>query len=456
MTTKYQPTSCVAESPVSPPTEEEMQALWFEQWFPPVLKTDEGDEVEVIQSGNWNHGAGPDFFQAAVRRAGGKVAVGTVELHLRASDWDAHGHHVDPEYNETILHVCWERPAKTFFPATQDFRHVPQVILKDQLVASWELLKPHLGPVLARDLPRARAGRCQEELAHQPAEKVLEIVREAGHYRLRQKAERIGWRIKAVGRRQALWEALAEGLGYSQNKIPMRLLAQRLPHARLQRWPRGKRFALLFGLSGLLPATNLAAFAPGVREWIKPQWGHWWKARSVYDYAILPRASWKLAALRPWNRPERRVAALAALVPLIRALEQSIVSQRENAFAEILEAVSDPFWDLHTTFIAGPLPKRHHLIGAERIGDLVTNVFWPFVCLANDNAAESGWRKSQSRPNRVTTLASQRLFGQAETGLKLDDTLAQQGLIQIYRDYCAVDASDCAQCKFPELIRQWE
>lgn len=454
MAFQYQSTTSVGESAAVAPTERQMQALWFEQWYRPTLCTDDGAEVEIVQAGNWNHGAGPDFHQAAIRRASGELATGRIEIHLRARDWETHGHHLDPAYDDTILHVVWEKPAKTFFPATHSFRCVPQVILSEQLVASWEELKAHLPPdTSGQPLPVAQAGFCQKKLQQQPVDDVLGVVRAAGAFRLGQKAQRLHWRVEAVGLRQALWEALAEGLGYSGNKIPFRLLAQRLPHAKLARLTREKRFALIFGLSGLLPATTLEPFDPQVRRWIRPQWDLWWRIRPQVEHAILPRTAWKLAGVRPWNRPERRLAALAALVPLMGGLEKAIERREVSAFTSLLTEISDPFWDEHTTFTARPLPKPYHLLGAERIADLAINVFWPLVAQSDSTAAGRGWRESESAPNQIAELARQRILGSIDLPKKyLRETLVQQGLLQIYADYCQHDHSACAQCKFPGMV----
>jgi hypothetical protein len=32
---------------------------------------------------------------------------------------------------------------------------------------------------------------------------------------------------------------------------------------------------------------------------------------------------------------------------------------------------------------------------------------------------------------------------------------AQQGLLQIVKDFCENSNSLCAECRFPELVRQW-
>src|ERR1700728_1154140 len=123
---RYQPPRVLRETSFAPPGELEVQALWFEQLFQPVLATDDGRKVEIIQPGFWNHAGGPDFTRAAFRWAGTiEPIVGDVEVHLRADDWHLHGHHADPAYDNTVLHVVWEaRKEKSFFPATSVFRCV--------------------------------------------------------------------------------------------------------------------------------------------------------------------------------------------------------------------------------------------------------------------------------------------------------------------------------------------
>ena len=125
---RYRPPRSVRENSPSPPGEMEVQALWFERLYQPALTTDDGRSVEIIQPGFWSHSGGPDFTRVAVRfhkdgRPDDEITVGNVEVHLRPGDWNAHGHHTDAAYNETILHVVWDlSSAKPFFPATESFR----------------------------------------------------------------------------------------------------------------------------------------------------------------------------------------------------------------------------------------------------------------------------------------------------------------------------------------------
>jgi hypothetical protein len=82
---RYQPPRALRETTFAPPGELEVQALWFEQLFQPILATDDGRKVEIIQPGFWNHAGGPDFTRVAARfdadkKAAAEIAIGSVEI----------------------------------------------------------------------------------------------------------------------------------------------------------------------------------------------------------------------------------------------------------------------------------------------------------------------------------------------------------------------------------------
>jgi hypothetical protein len=458
----YQPPRLLREDSSPAPSELQVQALWFEQLFQSSLTTDDGRTVEVIQPGFWNHGGGPDFTRAVVRFAkngkkDGEVSLGHVEVHLRPTDWNAHEHHADPAYDETILHVVWETGGgKSFFPATSSFRRVPQVVLGPQLIAPWSELATLCSSLHQRPLPAAQPGRCSGELGLLPADVVADILRSAGLFRLRQKAQRWYWRQKLTSPGQALYEALAEALGFHANQIPMRLVAQRLPWAKLRKLEEPNRLALLFGLAGFLPNESMARLQSEPRQWLRELWEIWWKARGELDYALLPRSQWKLAGLRPLNRPERRLAALAQIVPCIPELLLALRSRDGDLFARILLDIRDAFWESHATLTGLPLRAPCRLLGEERVTDIMINVFWPLVSLEDSAAAQKALRSFNAPRNSAARVATQRLLISALSPKQARETLIQQGLLQIFRDYCQTDCSDCRACTFPELVKKWK
>jgi hypothetical protein len=85
-----------------------IQFLWRHQ-HPLVkeLRTTAGHPIQVHFPGTWNTGPGPDFLNAKVEWNGMKWA-GHIEFHMKAKDWYSHGHHLDAQYNQVVLHIVLE------------------------------------------------------------------------------------------------------------------------------------------------------------------------------------------------------------------------------------------------------------------------------------------------------------------------------------------------------------
>ena len=78
--------------PGFPYGEELLQYIWEQRLFDQhALRTTAGLEVDVLRPGRIQPNSGPDLSGAEVRIAG-QVWAGTVEVHLRSSEWNAHGH----------------------------------------------------------------------------------------------------------------------------------------------------------------------------------------------------------------------------------------------------------------------------------------------------------------------------------------------------------------------------
>ena len=84
-------------------TERLLQYIWQFQYFNcNSLRTVEGDALQIIYPGKLNTNQGPDFLQGNIKVADTTWA-GKVELHLKSSDWIAHKHSGDKNYNNIIL-----------------------------------------------------------------------------------------------------------------------------------------------------------------------------------------------------------------------------------------------------------------------------------------------------------------------------------------------------------------
>src|SRR5690554_5281745 len=83
--------------------------IWRFQLFNILeLKTTDGENLRIIKRGSWNKiDAGPDFFMAQTE-VNHQIWTGSIEIHVRSSDWNLHKHSQDPAFENVILHVVYE------------------------------------------------------------------------------------------------------------------------------------------------------------------------------------------------------------------------------------------------------------------------------------------------------------------------------------------------------------
>jgi len=424
-------------------TEMELQAHWFAGDFGREFRTVAGGSARVVQFGVWNREAGPDFAEAAVALDGGPPVRGSIELDPEARDWERHGHAENPDYENVVLHVFTRAGAGEFFTRTAQHRNVPQVLLD---VTSLTSEPPN-------PLPAAIPGRCCAPLREMAEEQAREVLLGAAQFRLRKKAAALATLTELHGADEALYQALAATLGYKSNKLPFTLLAQRLP-LRLLR--KGDAAALLFGVSGFLPATDLAAFDEPTRSYLRELWERWWPRRAEFERLAIAPKFWRMAGQRPANHPQRRLAALAEIIrhwPKIRALRDRC---EPGAIHDFFATLRDEYWDQHYTVSSRPSAKRMALIGESRVTEMLANVFFP-LAVAADETRWAGFKNLRAPlANQRVEVAALRLFGDSPRGPEfLKHAALQQGLLQVYEDFCLRDASDCAHCPFPRQLARW-
>ena len=425
-------------------SEHEVQALWFAGAFGKNFTTTDGRAVSVVQFGVWNREAGPDFAEAAVSFDGGAAQRASIELDMDVADWEHHGHATNAAYDDVVLHVFASSGPREFFTRTSQHRAVPQVQL--DLRAIEEPPNPQ---------PDAKPGRCVAPLRALPLEKVRDVLMGSAQFRMRKKSAALARLAELHGPDESLYQALATTLGYKANKLPFTLLAQRLP-LRLLRAAKDSATALLFGVAGFLDQRELAPFDSPTRAFLRGLWEQWWPRRAEFERLALPREVWKMSGQRPMNHPQRRLAALAQIVrhfPRIRALRDACVP---DATAEFFDGLRDEYWEHHYTVTSKPAVKRMALVGESRVTEMLANVFFP-IGIAAGNAR---WEEFAQLPaplgNRRTEIAALRLFGDTPPGAKfLRSAAIQQGLLQIYEDFCQRDSSDCEQCLFPSQLAKW-
>jgi Protein of unknown function (DUF2851) len=427
------------------PSELELQARWFAGEFGRKFQTVTGESIEIVQFGFWNHEAGPDFQDAAIRIAGGPVLRGAIEIDLLDRNWELHGHATNPAFDDAILHIFLERSGVEFFARTSTHRNVPQVQLD---LAS-------LRDIATGIVPLAHAGRCVAPLRNLAADRIATILEGAAKFRLQQKANRLRQRIEAHGRDEVLFQAMAEALGYKQNRLPFTLLTQRLPVTFLRK-QRENSEALLFGVGGFLDAPDLDTVRKSTRTYLRVLWDRWWRYREQFSRLVLPPKIWKTSGARPLNHPHRRLGALAALVLEWKTFVSLARGGEAVAVVSFLTNLQHHFWSHHYTLAAGKTSSSVALIGESRAAEILANAIYP-LAVTDGREVWNDYKTLRAQlSNQAARVAAARLFAEDSRQRDFVRTVAgQQGLLQIYEDFCLRDTSDCASCPLPEQLRRW-
>ena len=214
--------------------------------------------------------------------------------------------------------------------------------------------------------------------------------------------------------------------------------------------------SVLFGVAGFLGALDVAGFAPGTRQYLRVLWDRWWPQRAELERLILPPRTWRLSGTRPLNHPQRRLAALAGIAAdwprLLRSLGKENLAAVRSFFLEL----EHPYWNFHYTLTSEASAVPMALVGETRITEILANVVLPWRQLRIGAA----WPDYAALPARLTNrrieTGAARLFGDDPRRSRFLRTVAwQQGLLQIYEDFCLQDDSDCTQCPFPEQMQKW-
>lgn len=382
-----------------------LQAQIYGGEFGLSWRGEDGETVEVVHFGAWNREPGPDFCGAKVR-INGLEKTGAIEIDPDVRDWENHGHAQNENYNSVVLHLFQRRGPRRFFTRTRDHRAVTQVCL-----AQASATRP------ARPAPSA-------SLLDEPSARTL--IEAAAEFRFQRKAERFQRSRLLCGADEALFQAVATGLGYKNNKIPFLLVAQR---AGLPRAAARDGEALLFGLAGFLKAEDFTRGDEEARGYLRTLWEDWWAIRDGEARLVLADDAWKMAALRPANHPHRRLGALATVARSFRRLAQS---PTPADFVKILGSLEHAYWNLHYSLACDRLPRPAALIGEDRARDLVINAFLPSL------PREKGWGLLQNLPGPSPSTRVAKALAWICSGEPkhfLTSALHQQGLLQLHEDF---------------------
>jgi hypothetical protein len=404
-------------------TEDFLQYIWQHHlYLPDGNLTAEGETVEALQAGQPNMHAGPDFTDARVR-IGDTLWAGCVEIHLRSSDWERHGHHIDPAYNNVVLHAVYQHDADTYNSRRQKIP-VMELHFDARYYDNYTRLTNSKTHIACRDEPdkpdKFGFALWLERLAIE---------------RLEQKTGALMQTYAATGGNweETLYQRLARSFGFSLNALPFESLAQSLPLNILlkHRDDLQQIEALLFGQAGLLANEDIgdAYYTELRREYLY--------LRKKYSLNPVDSFLWKFLRLRPINFPTLRIAQFAALIHRNERLFSQIIEAKSMAaFEKIFDLQASAYWDTHYVF-GKDSPRRKKSFAAIAIRTVLINTVVPFLFVYGklhdeDEFCTYAVNLLESLPSEKNSI----LDSWEVLGVNHPNALASQALLQLTNEYC--------------------
>ena len=433
------PTAALLDPPF-PYGEDLLQFIWASRLVGagPLFTTD-GRRLEVLAPGRIQRNSGPDMEGAEVR-IDGQRWVGTIEVHLRSSDWNAHGHQFDPAYNNVVLHVVHEHDAEV---RTVQGVVPPTLELKDRV--------PPASIALHAELMRSRrmipcAGRIAEVDPLRLSTWLERVLVE----RIEQKAQAVDGLHQRLGSDPAatLYHVLARAFGMKVNAEPFAMLALALPWRVLARYldDTVRTEALLFGQAGLLQVPFLEAHPRALQV----EHDH---LRRLHGLRPMPMAAWKFARMRPMNFPTVRIAHFARFLhmhggSLTTLLEIGHLDEARRVF----QVDADAYWNDHYRLDV-PAAASVKRVGRAAADHLIVNGLVPALFSLGRHLGRPAWRERAMRwleelpPERNHLLADW-----SELGVMADSAARAQALLELRNSYCA--RHRCLSCAVGNQLMQ--
>lgn len=411
--------------------EQLLHYVWKHKIFPlKELKTTTGQQVEVIDTGLANTDAGPDFFNAKLKRDG-VLWIGNIEIHERSSDWFKHGHHADAGYNSVILHIASEIDTEI---SRSNGERIPQIqlICPEAVRTNYkELLETDSYPPCYRIIPSLPPFTAHSWMTALQME------------RFEQKATLLNERLK---RCQGNWEdaffiTLARNFGFGLNGDAFEIWAHRLPFRAVDKH-RNDLFqieAIFFGQAGILEDSD----GDGYYLRLKKEYTY-----LQHKFGLIPMDAslWRFLRLRPANFPHIRIAQLACLYHRAYGLLSRIMeTETLQGVRDILKGGTSEYWLTHYTF-GGSSPSRPKTLSNTSLDLLIINTVVTFLYaygLHKGNRvlcarAGSFLEELKAENNYITRMWEQ-------CGMKASNAADSQALIQLKKEYC--DKKKCLYCR---------
>ncbi|MDY6911413.1 MAG: DUF2851 family protein [Chloroflexota bacterium] len=409
-----------------------LSQIWKGQWIQKgPLPASDGRMVQVRSAGMENKDSGPDFLGSTIL-LDDEIITGDIELHVKSSDWRAHGHHRDPHFNSVILQVVlWNdarNPALLHNGAT-----IPTLPLHNYLNGSLDELSVRAEARSASSLPCHGA---RDRLNEGEFGRILDTL---GKERFYVKSAFFEMAQILEEPEQILYQGIMGALGYTKNKRAFQELARHLPLRVLESIARESEpqnriltlQSLLLGAAGLLPSQSEGKSRLANLETL-PRLEKIWSSLNIENH--MNYADWHFFRMHPNNSPTKRLLAAGCLVD--RYMDEGLLN---GVFIHVKSArPSRSVTTIESGFMISDL------LGQGRAREIVVNVVFPFCLAQAETNSDYKFREHilqlysaypRLSENQITRYLNDLFEGKRKSKIA-GSAQRQQGLVHLYKTFC--------------------
>jgi hypothetical protein len=397
------------------------------------LLSSQNETIEIVSVGTHNQLSGPDFFNSQIK-INQQLWAGNVEIHIKSSDWYAHGHETDVNYDNVILHVVWEDDVAIFRSKNTQ---IPTLELKKYL--SPKLLEAYQ---LLFDTRKNRFINCENQLTAVDDFVFKNWLERLFFERLEQKSKLVAELLQKYNNdwEQVFFLLLLKNFGLKINGDSFESLGANLPFSVVRKI--GDNVAQLeaafFGLVGFLEDSDIAD-------------AYYINLKKEYEYL---EHKFKLNKegvqkpdffkLRPPNFPTVRLSQLANLYAKNQNLFSKILEvDTVEALYLIFNTQASIYWDSHFTF-GKESKKSNKKLTKKFIELLLINTILPIQFYHAKSINKPVDDKIISMVSNIKKEQNSIIDNYLSLGVKINSAMESQAILQLYNRYCS--KNNCLQC----------
>lgn len=388
----------------------------------------QGNAIEILDFGKWNHNAGPDFLMAKIK-INGVIWVGNIEIHTKSSDWIFHQHSSDKAFENIILHVVFHDDTEIEFLQQ---KNIPTLELKNyiapEVLSNYEKLSNDNHFIACEkifDSKKIPVGFFEESILKKLDEKSIEIQETLHHHKNNYEA--------------VLFHYLAYAFGLKINAQIFKQLAENIDFSIIQKIQQNatQLEALLFGKAGWLEESQDDQTKIWTQEYqfLKSKF-------HISDVSFRP----KFMRLRPPNFPTIRLSQLANLYHREQNLFSKIIhAPNIKSLIELfIDVKASNYWDTHFNFGKESKVSYEKTITKDFIEIILINAILPIKYCYHKNYNQDIADEITKMYSEIPPEKNSIIKNWIDLGVETSSALETQALLYHYKTFC--NEKKCLNC----------